>query len=90
MERDSSSAKLDIIERGWHLDAPATDADGNVTAPADLGLIVNAKMAGGSVNDAGCTSVVTVNYTVIPQMAGKSVQTNTSVESSVNSNYNQK
>ena len=59
------------------LDVVYGDADGNVTAPADLGLIVNAKMAGGSVNDAGCTSVVTVNYTVIPQMAGKSVQTNT-------------
>lgn len=90
IDLSTASAKLDITERGWHLDAPATDADGNVTAPADLGLIVNAKMAGGSVNDAGCTSVVTVNYTVIPQMAGKSVQTNTSVESSVNSNYNQK
>ena len=59
------SAPLDITENGWFLAAPtevtktgaAADAVTHDAAKA-LPLIVNAKIAGSNVNDAGCTPVV--------------------------------
>lgn len=86
IDLSAASAKLDITERGWMVDAPTADEDGTVTAPASLGLIVQAQMAGGGVNDAGCTGVVTVSYTVIPQADGRSLQTGTADASAVQSN----
>lgn len=71
------SAKLDINENGWILAAPAVQADGTV-ADADattLGIITKAQMAGGNVNDAGCTSVVKVTYTVTPLFVVDGAQT---------------
>lgn len=86
IDLSTASAPLNIVENGWNMDAPETDDDGNVTAPSSLGLITKAQMAGGSVNDAGCTSVVSVIYTVVPNTAAKSVQTNTSTSTAANSN----
>ena len=79
IDLSTTSGKLNISENGWMLDAPAVKADGTVDTPTSLGLQVNAQMAGGSVNAAGCTSVVTVTYTVIPQLGELSNQTNTAV-----------
>lgn len=85
IDLSAASAKLDITENGWHLDAPAMTS-GTVTAPSTLGLIAKAQMAGGSVNDAGCTSVVSVIYTVIPNTVIQGSQTNTSTANGVTSN----
>ena len=82
----TASAKMDISERGWHLDAPEMDTDGTVKVPTSLGLKTNAQMAGGGVNDAGCTSVVSVYYTVMPGTAIQNSQTNTTVNDGVNTN----
>lgn len=88
IDLSTASARLDITENGWMMDAPAMDQAGTVTAPSSLGMNVKAQMAGGAVNDAGCTSVVTVNYTVSPQFSGRSVETNTAAASGNASNYN--
>lgn len=82
------SAKTDITERGWYLSAPAKLTNGKV-ADADattLPIITKAKMAGGNVNAAGCTSVVKVNYTLTPVFSDNDSETNTSTADSVISN----
>lgn len=72
------SAPMDITAKGWFLDAPVvTDgvvAEGNETT---LGLVTRAQMAGSNVNDAGCTPVVRVNYTVTPMFDLDNGQINT-------------
>lgn len=70
------SASTDITERGWFMDAPVVDVNGNVTTPTELPMITNAKMAGGNVNAAGCTSVVKVTYTVTPLLGIADGETN--------------
>lgn len=63
------STGVDITDRGWYVDAPSVDATSETvleTGATSLGMNVNARMAGGNVNDAGCTSVVKVHYTVSP------------------------
>lgn len=77
-----ASAPLDITDRGWYLAAPdsaAVDGTGTVK-PADaksLNLMVGARIAGGNVNDPGCTSVVQVRYTLIPLFGPSDSQTST-------------
>ena len=78
------SAPLDITENGWFLAAPtevtktgaAADAVTHDAAKA-LPLIVNAKIAGSNVNDAGCTPVVRVTYSIIPMFETGDTQTAT-------------
>ena len=70
------SASTDITERGWFMDAPVVDVNGDVTTPTELPMITNAKMAGGNVNAAGCTSVVKVTYTVTPLLGIADGETN--------------
>lgn len=50
------------------------DANGNL---ANLPLIVKAKIAGGNVNDVGCTPVVRVTYSIIPMFETGDPQTAT-------------
>ena len=73
------SKPLDITENGWFLDAPTQLVDGNVTVPTVLGLETSARMAGSNVNDAGCTPVVKVNYTVTPMFDMGNPQIDTAV-----------
>lgn len=82
------SAKTDITDRGWFLDAPVVEADGTVLEEnaTTLGLITKAQMAGGNVNDEGCTPVVKVCYTITPVFANGDIQTGTEVAGGVNSN----
>lgn len=81
------SAPIDITERGWFLDAPAIGADGKtVDVPTELPLITSARMAGGNVNPAGCTSVVRVIYTVTPMFSINDGQTGTVGADAVTSN----
>ena len=61
----SCSAKTDITDRGWFIAAPTVQY-GTVKTPAELSLLVSARMAGSNLNDAGCTPVVRVNYTLTP------------------------
>lgn len=78
------SAPLDITENGWFLAAPtevtktgaAADAVTHDASKA-LPLIVNAKIAGSNVNDAGCTPVVRVTYSIIPMFETGDTQTAT-------------
>lgn len=83
------SAGIDITANGWFLAAPANvQADGSV-AEADatvLPMITSARMAGGNVNDAGCTPVVKVTYTLTPAYDVENLQTNTVLTESVESN----
>lgn len=70
------SAPVDITERGWYMAAPELGA-GDKATPTTLPLITNARMAGGNVNPAGCTSVVKVVYTVTPLFGIQNGQTST-------------
>lgn len=82
------SARVDITERGWFLDAPANVTDG-VVAEEDatiLPMITSAQMAGGNVNAAGCTSVVKVTYTVTPMFDIGDGETGTVAGDAVTSN----
>lgn len=79
IDLSTCSAKTDINDRGWILEAPTNItagavADGDET---DLPMIVSARMAGGNVNAAGCTPVVKVSYTLIPLFEIGDAQTNT-------------
>lgn len=78
----STSGGIDITDRGWYLDAPTVNPDTEVVDAGNessLGMNVNARIAGGNVNDAGCTSVVKVHYTVSPvfDVEGDKNETNT-------------
>lgn len=87
------SAPLDITENGWFIagaekakvaqDGAGTDAVSHDDAPA-LPLITTAKIAGSNVNDAGCTPVVRVTYSIIPMFETGDTQTATA--GSVSSN----
>ena len=68
IDLSACSAEADITERGWFMDAPAVEADGSVKNPTQLPMITSARMAGGNVNDAGCTPVVKVVYTLSPMI----------------------
>lgn len=80
------SAPLDITENGWFIagaekakvaqDGAGTDAVKHDDAPA-LPLITTAKIAGSNVNDAGCTPVVRVTYSIIPMFETGDTQTAT-------------
>lgn len=80
------SASTDITERGWFMDAPEVNAEGTVDTPTTLGIITNAQMAGGNVNDAGCTPVVKVTYTMTPILFENDVQAGTITSGGVTSN----
>lgn len=80
------SAATDITERGWYMDAPVADDQGKVTTPTKLPMITNAKIAGGNVNAAGCTSVVKVTYTVTPMFGISDGETNSDSANAVDSN----
>ena len=80
------SAKTDITERGWFMEAPEVNAEGNVDTPTTLGIITAAQMAGGNVNDAGCTPVVKVTYTMTPVLNDNDIQTGTVTGGGVASN----
>lgn len=86
IDLSTASGKLDITERGWHLDAPTLNDDGSVKTKTSLGLITNAHMAGGAINDAGCTSVVSVYYTVMPGTTIQNSETNSTVANGADSN----
>lgn len=86
IDLSTASGKLDITERGWHLDAPELNDDGTVKTTTSLGLITKAQMAGGAINDAGCTSVVSVSYTVMPGTTIQNSETNSTVANGANSN----
>lgn len=79
IDLSTASAPIDITERGWFLDAPQLGDDGTVedTEATTLGVITKAQMAGGNVNDSGCTSVVKVTYTVIPMFQTNDTETGT-------------
>lgn len=87
------SAPLDITENGWFIAGAAkdkvsqsgagTEAVKHDDAPT-LPLITNAKIAGSNVNDAGCTPVVRVTYSIIPMFETGDTQTATA--NGVNSN----
>ena len=69
------------------MDAPEIGADGEtVDVPTELPLITSARMAGGNVNPAGCTSVVRVIYTVTPMFSIDDGQTGTVGADAVTSN----
>lgn len=83
------SGKMDITENGWFLDAPKTvEKDGSVKPEnaTTLPVITKAQMAGGNVNDAGCTSVVKVNYTLTPVFQTGDGETSTDIGNVVESN----
>lgn len=84
------SASTDITERGWYMDAPTVNDDGTVhdDGATSLPMITKAKIAGGNINAAGCTSVVKVVYTVTPMfgISDGNQETNTVGGDSVNSN----
>lgn len=73
IDLSTCSAPLDITENGWFIagaekakvaqDGAGTDAVKHDDAPA-LPLITTAKIAGSNVNDAGCTPVVRVTYSI--------------------------
>lgn len=81
------STPIDITERGWFMDAPEIGVDTEtVDVPTELPLITSARMAGGNVNPAGCTSVVRVIYTVTPMFSINDGQTGTVGSDAVTSN----
>lgn len=86
IDLSTASAPIDITERGWLLSAPTLSDDGSVKTPTTLPVNVAAQMAGGNVNDAGCTSVVKVTYTLIPQFKMNDSETNTVTGEATNSN----
>lgn len=86
IDLSTCSAPLDITENGWFIagaekakvaqDGAGTDAVKHDDAPA-LPLITTAKIAGSNVNDAGCTPVVRVTYSIIPMFETGDTQTAT-------------
>lgn len=87
------SAPLDITENGWFIAGAAKDKVSQAGAGTEavkhddaptLPLITNAKIAGSNVNDAGCTPVVRVTYSIIPMFETGDTQTATA--NGVNSN----
>lgn len=86
IDLSTASAPIDITERGWLMGAPTLSDDGSVKTPTTLPVNVAAQMAGGNVNDAGCTSVVKVTYTLIPQFSMNDAESNTVIGDAVNSN----
>lgn len=68
IDLSACSADTDITERGWFMGAPAVNAYGVVDADkaTTLPMTTFAQMAGGNINDAGCSPVVKVTYTVTP------------------------
>ena len=88
LDMSTLSASTDITERGWFLDAPTVSADGKVSEDnaTKLPMITKAKIAGGNVNSAGCTSVVKVTYTLTPMFGIDDGETNTDTADSVNHN----
>jgi len=86
IDLSTCSAPLDITENGWFIagaekgkvaqDGAGTDAVKHDGAPA-LPLITTAKIAGSNVNDAGCTPVVRVTYSIIPMFETGDTQTAT-------------
>ena len=86
IDLSTCSAPLDITENGWFIagaekakvaqDCAGTDAVKHDDAPA-LPLITTAKIAGSNVNDAGCTPVVRVTYSIIPMFETGDTQTAT-------------
>lgn len=88
LDMSELSASTDITERGWFLEAPTVDADGKVSDAnaTKLPIITKAKIAGGNVNAAGCTSVVKVTYTLTPMFGIDDGETNTKTADSVEHN----
>lgn len=88
IDLSTASAPLDITERGWFLEAPQLGDDGTVSnaEATTLGVTAKAKMAGGNVNEPGCTSVVKVTYTMTPAFGIADGETNTVVGDGVHSN----
>lgn len=86
IDLSTCSAPLDITENGWFIagaekgkvaqGGAGTDAVKHDDAPA-LPLITTAKIAGSNVNDAGCTPVVRVTYSIIPMFETGDTQTAT-------------
>ncbi len=70
IDLSTCSAETDITERGWFMGAPEVDADGVVQEDKAtlLPMTTFAQMAGGNVNEAGCSPVVKVTYTVTPML----------------------
>ena len=88
LDMSTLSASTDITERGWFLEAPTVDDKGKVSedAATKLPMITKAKIAGGNVNPAGCTSVVKVTYTLTPMFGIDDGETNTKTADSVDHN----
>lgn len=86
IDLSTCSAPLDITENGWFIagaekakvaqDGAGTNAVKHDDAPA-LPLVTTAKIAGSNVNDAGCTPVVRVTYSIIPMFETGDTQTAT-------------
>lgn len=78
IDLSTCSAPLDITENGWFIDGAEVAQDGTGTdAQAALPLITTAKIAGSNVNDAGCTPVIRVTYSIIPMFETGDTQTAT-------------
>lgn len=88
IDLSTASAPIDITERGWFLAAPQLGEDGTVSdeEATSLGVTAKAQMAGGNVNDSGCTSVVKVTYTMTPAFGIDDGESNTVVGDGVTSN----
>ena len=88
IDLSTASAPIDITERGWFLAAPQLGEDGTVSdeEATTLGVTAKAQMAGGNVNDSGCTSVVKVTYTMTPAFGIADGETNTVTGDGVTSN----
>ena len=67
---------MSLNTTGIAQDGAGTDAVKHDDAPA-LPLITTAKIAGSNVNDAGCTPVVRVTYSIIPMFETGDTQTAT-------------
>lgn len=61
----------------YGVDFSGSTSAGTRTGAAGEVLIVNAKIAGSNVNDAGCTPVVRVTYSIIPMFETGDTQTAT-------------
>ena len=79
IDLSACSAETDITERGWFMSAPEVDENGIVQPDKAtlLPMTTFAQMAGGNVNDAGCSPVVKVTYTVTPMFDIDDGQTET-------------
>ena len=88
IDLSACSAETDITERGWFMAAPEVDENGTVQPDKAtiLPMTTFAQMAGGNVNDAGCSPVVKVTYTVTPMFDIDDGQTETVGGDAVTSN----